>query len=81
MAMAPSLWMVTVAREYQDYYEDCTVSYRYITAVVMATSEADASARFIAKNAPMRNYDITAVPYTIGDWVEIDTGIDDSRPF
>ncbi len=72
--------MVTVAREYKDYYDD-NVSYRYITAVVMATSEADASARFIAKNAPMRNYEITAVPYTIGDWVEIDTGIDEYRLF
>ena len=75
------MWMVIVARGYEDYYEEYRTSYRYITAVVLATSEADARARFIAKNAPMRDYEITAVPYTIGDWVEIDTGVDESRPF
>ena len=73
--------MVTVAREYPDYYEEYSIAYRYITAVVLATSEADARARFIAKNAPIGNYEITAVPYTIGEWVEIDSGVDDSRPF
>ena len=74
------MWMVTVARGYRDCYNEET-SYRYITAVILATSEADARARFIAKNAPMRDYEITAVPYTIGDWVEIDTGVDEFRPF
>ncbi|AET42827.1 hypothetical protein EXVG_00178 [Emiliania huxleyi virus 202] len=81
MATVPSMWMVTVTRECRDCYSEETF-YRYITAVVLATSEADASARFIAKNAPMSNYEIVTVPYTVGDWVEIYTGVDDeSCPF
>ena len=73
--MASSLWFVTVQKPVTSCYGEQFT--RYKVAVVSASSKEDACARFISTNTLCNEYEITAVPYVIGEWIEVD---DDMYP-